>query len=80
MKTPSLKSFFYMNKFVKISRDCLALGEHREAGSIVELPEKTCNELVNDGAAIYFKPPPKAEIETAVLPESETAARKKKAK
>jgi len=69
-----------MNKFVKFTRDCLALSEHRQAGSIVELPEKTCNELINDGAATLFTPPQKSEIETAVLPESETATRKKKAK
>jgi len=64
-----------MKKFVKFTRDCLALGEHREAGSIVELPEKTCHELVSDGAATYFTPPQKSEIETADL-----KASKKKSK
>ena len=37
---------------VKFTRDCLALGEHREAFSIAELPEKTCKELIAEGAAI----------------------------
>jgi len=70
-----------MKKFVKFTRDCLALGEHRETGSIVELPEKICHELVIEGAATYFTPPTKQESETADLPQGETtAARKKKAK
>jgi len=69
-----------MKKFVKFTRDCLALSEHRETGSIVELPEKTCIELINEGAAIYFTPPTKEESETAELPQGENAARKKKGK
>lgn len=48
---------------VKFTRDCLALGEHREAGSIAQLPEKTCKELIVEGAAIAID-----EIETATMP------------
>lgn len=56
-----------MNKTVKITRDCLALGEHRDAGIIVALPEKTCRELVTEGAAVYFEMPKTQEIESADL-------------
>ena len=64
--SPSLK-LFSMNKTVKITRDCLALGEHRDAGSIVALPEKTCRELVTEGAAAYFETPQPQEIENAEI-------------
>lgn len=57
-----------MNKFIKFTRDCLALGEHREVGTIQELPEKTCAELVAEGAATYFTKPENDTIETAVAP------------
>ena len=48
---------------VKFTRDCLALGEHRESGSIAQLPEKTCRELIVEGAAFYVD-----QIETATMP------------
>jgi len=70
-------------KYVKFTRDCLALGEHCEAGSIKELPEKTCAELISADAAMYFTPPAKAEKETAESPKHETSdivTKSKKAK
>lgn len=48
-------------KTVKFTRDCLALGEHREAGSTAELPEKVCIELIAADCAVWFTPEPKTE-------------------
>jgi hypothetical protein len=58
-------------KFVKFTRDCLALSEHRAAGTIAQLPEATCKELIVEGAAHYVEAPAKDEKPSKKTKDSE---------